>query len=214
MASVPFSLDPVQAERYLQEALRIADGQEDKESYARLLELLVENLLNLGRLQEAEKLRAQALTLREEGPGEAELAVRVLLRTGRLNEARRLLEEQAERERREPILKPRAHRETLLLLSLILAFQGEAETSYQCALEGTQRGQLLHSPFVTPVGYMRQGHSWLIRDDPQSYSIACQCYKEAITISELLSGTSSGLAYILRASTYCLTNSSVHNLLT
>jgi LuxR family maltose regulon positive regulatory protein len=178
------TVDPVQAERYLQEALRIADGQEDKESYARLLELLAENLLNLGRPKEAEKLRAQALTLRKEGPGEAELAVRVLLRTGRLNEARRLLEEQAERERREPILRPRAHRETLLLLSLILAFQGEAEAAYQCALEGTKRGQLLNSPFVTAVGYMRQGHSWLIRDDPQSYSIACQCYKEAIAISE------------------------------
>lgn len=180
------TVNPVQAERYLQEALRLADGQEDRESFARLLELLAENQLNLGHPEEAERLRSQARILREEGPGEAELAIRVLLRTGRLNEARRLLEEQAEKERREPILRPRAHRETLLLLSLILAFQGEAEAAYQCAVEGTKRGQLLRSPFVTAVGYMRQGHSWLIRGDPEGYSRACQCYKEAILISEEL----------------------------
>ncbi len=178
------TVNPVQAERYLQEALRLADGQEDRESFARLLELLAENQLNLGHPEEAERLRAQARTLREEGPGEAELAVRVLLRTGRLNEARRLLEEQAEKERREPILRPRAHRETLLILSLVLAFQGEAEAAYRCAEEGTERGRFLNSPFVTAVGYMRQGHSWLIRDDPEAYSRACRCYQEAISISE------------------------------
>lgn len=180
------TVNPVQAEHILQEALRLADGQEDRESRARLLELLAENRLNLGRPEEAEALRAQARALREEGPGEAELAVRVLLRTGRLNEARRVLEEQAERERREPILRPRAHRETLLLLSLVLAFQGEAEEAFRCAVEGTERGRALYSPFVTAVGYMRQGHAWLIRDDPQGYAHACRCYQEAIAISNTL----------------------------
>lgn len=180
------TVNPAQAEHILQEALRLADGQEDRESRARLLELLAENRLNLGRPEEAERLRAQARALREEGPGEAELAVRVLLRTGRLNEARRALEEQAERERREPVLRPRAHRETLLLLSLILAFQGEAEDAYRCAVEGTERGQALRSPFVTAVGYMRQGHAWLIRNDPQGYVQACRCYQEAIAIGESL----------------------------
>ncbi len=180
------TVNPAQAEHILQEALRLADGQEDRESRARLLELLAENRLNLGRPEEAEQLRAQARALREEGPGEAELSVRVLLRTGRINEARRVLEEQAERERREPVLRPRAHRETLLLLSLILAFQGEAEEAYSCAVEGTQRGQLLHSPFVTAVGYMRQGHAWLIRNTPQGYAQACRCYQETIAIGENL----------------------------
>ncbi|MCS7282871.1 MAG: transcriptional regulator [Anaerolineae bacterium] len=180
------TVNPAQAEHILQEALRLSDGQEDRESRARLLELLAENRLNLGRPEEAEQLRAQARALREEGPGEAELAVRVLLRTGRLNEARRMLEEQAERERREPVLRPRAHRETLLLLSLILSFQGEAEAAFRCAVEGTERGQILRSPFVTAVGYMRQGHAWLIRNDPQGYVQACRCYQEAIAIGESL----------------------------
>lgn len=180
------TVNPSQAEHILQKALRLADGQEDRESRARLLELLAENRLNLGRPEEAEQLRAQARALREEGPGEAELSVRVLLRTGRLNEARRLLEEQAEQERHKPVMRPRAHRETLLLLSLILSFQGEAEAAYRCALEGTQRGQALQSPFVTAVGYMRQGHAWLIRNDPNGYAQACRCYQEAIAIGETL----------------------------
>jgi len=129
------TVNPSQAEHLLQEALRLADGQEDRETRARLLELLAENRLNLGRPEEAERLRAQARELREEGPGEAELAVRVLLRTGRLEQARRLLEERAEAERHEPVLRPRAHRETLLLLSLILSMQGEGERAYQCAVD-------------------------------------------------------------------------------
>jgi ATP/maltotriose-dependent transcriptional regulator MalT/DNA-binding SARP family transcriptional activator len=180
------TVNPSKAEHLLQEALRLADGQEDRETRARLLELLAENRLNLGRPEEAERLRAQARELREEGPGEAELAVRVLLRTGRLEQARRLLEERAEAERHEPVLRPRAHRETLLLLSLILSLQGEGERAYQCAVEGTQRGRLLHSPFVTAVGFMRQGHAWLLREEAQAYEEACRCYREAIGLGDRL----------------------------
>ncbi len=180
------TVNPRQAEHLLQDALRLSDGQEDRESRARLLELLAENLLNLGRLEEAERLRAQFKELREEGPGRAELAVRVLLRTGQLDQARRLLEERAEAERREPILRPRSHRETLLLLSLILSFQGEGEKAYRCAVEGTERGQALHSPFVTAVGYMRQGHAWLLRKASQAYDEACRCFREAIALGDTL----------------------------
>ncbi len=177
---------PSKAEHLLQEALRLADGQEDRETRARLLELLAENRLNLGRPEEAERLRAQARELREEGPGEAELAVRVLLRTGRLAEAQRLLEERAEAERKAPVLRPRAHRETLLLLSLILSLQGHGEEAHRCAVEGTQRGRVLHSPFVIAVGYMRQGHAWLLRDVPEATEQACRCYREAIALGDQL----------------------------
>lgn len=180
------TVNPSQAEHLLQEALRLADGQEDRETHARLLELLAENRLNMGRPEEAERLRAQARQRREEGPGEAELAVRVLLRTGRLEQARRLLEERAEVEQREPVLRPRAHRETLLLLSLILSLQGEAEPAYQRAVEGTQRGRLLHSPFVTAVGLMRQGHAWLLQEEARAYEEACRCYREAIGLGDQL----------------------------
>ncbi len=190
------TVNPSQAEHLLQEALRLSDGQEDRQTRTRLLELLAENRLNLGRPEEAEQFRTRARELREEGPGEAELAVRVLLRTGQLDQARHLLEERAKAEQREPIRRPRAHRETLLLLSLILSFQGEGEEAYRCAVEGTERGQTLHSPFVTAVGYMRQGHAWLLRPflgPPEArrglergYEEACRCFQEAIALSNTL----------------------------
>ncbi len=180
------TVNPSQAEHLLQDALRLADGQDDRESRARLLELLAENQLNLGRLDEAEELRARVRELREEGPGKAELAVRVLLRTGQLDQARRLLEERAAAERQEPILRPRAHRETLLLLSLILSFQGEGEEAYRYAVEGTERGQTLDSPFVTAVGYMRQGHAWLLREAAGGYDESCRCFREAIALGDTL----------------------------
>ncbi len=180
------TVNPSQAENLLQEALRLIDGQEDRQTRARLLELMAENRLNLGRPEEAEGFGAQARELREEGPGEAELAVRVLLRTGRLDQARRLLEEWAESEQQQPVLRPRAHRETLLLLSLILSFQGEGESAYHCAVEGTQRGQALDSPFVTAVGYMRQGHAWLLRDATTGYQEACRCYQKTISLGDTL----------------------------
>ena len=180
------TVDASKAESLLQEALRLSDGQEDRESRARLLELLAENLVNRGRLDEAEQYQIQARALREEGPAEAELSVRLLLRTGRLDQARMLLEERVKAERREPVLRPRAHRETLLLLSLILAFQGEQEAANQAALKGAERGNLLGSHFITAVGHMRQGHAWMLRKDAEGFQEASRHFQEAITLSERL----------------------------
>jgi ATP/maltotriose-dependent transcriptional regulator MalT/DNA-binding SARP family transcriptional activator len=180
------TVDASRAEELLQEALRLSDGQEDRQSRARLLDLLAENLVNRGRLEEAEDLQSQARALREEGPAEAELSVRLLLRTGRLDRARQVLEERAEAERQEPVLRPRAHRETLLLLSLVLAFQGEQEASFRCAEEATERGRVLHSNFITAVGHMRQGHAWMLLKNEQGFQEATRCFQEAITLSERL----------------------------
>lgn len=180
------TVNPAQAEGLLQEALRLSDGIDDRESQARLLELMAENRLNLGHPEEAEKLLAQARQLRQEGPTETELSVRVLLRTGRLDEARRLLEERVEEEQREPVRRPRAHRETLLLLSLILSLQGEGDGAYRRAVEGTERGRALRSPFIVAVGYMRQGHAWLLRKGSDAIEEACRCYQEAIRLGDQL----------------------------
>lgn len=181
------TVNPSQAEALLEEALRITDGLADRQAHATLLELLAENKLNLGRPEEAEALRARAQALRDEGPNEEELPVRVLLRTGQLEQARRILEARAAIERETPVLRPRAHRETLLLLALVHAFEGNAEAAYRCAVEGTERGQMLNSPFVTGVGWMRQGHAWLLSDAPDAYERACQCYRETIKLSDQLS---------------------------
>ena len=84
------TVNPSRAEALLAEAVRISDGQEDRESQARLLDLLAENRLNQGRTAEVEALRAQSTALRQQDRDEEALPYRLLLRTGRLAEARRL----------------------------------------------------------------------------------------------------------------------------
>lgn len=153
------TVDPSHAEHLLEEAIRLSDGFEDREAQVRLYELLAENKLNSGHVEDAERLRQRAEDLRAEGPSNDQLWFRVLLRTGRLEEARRGLEELAETENREPVQTPRAHRETKLLLSLIYSLMGMGKHAYQSALQGTRRGDELRSPFITAVGHMRQGHA-------------------------------------------------------
>lgn len=180
------TVNPSQAEQLLQETLRLSDGQEDRQSRARLLDLLAENLLNRGRADAAAEYQAQARELRDQAAGMAEYSIRVLLRTGRLAEARRLLEQQSAIEVETPVQRPRMHREPNLLLSLILAFQGEAAEARQYAIAGTERGKALNSPFTTAVGYMRQGHACLLRKDNTGYENARRHFEKAIQISETI----------------------------
>ncbi|HEX7568141.1 MAG TPA: BTAD domain-containing putative transcriptional regulator [Anaerolineaceae bacterium] len=180
------TVNPAEAELVLQEALRVADGQSDRENRAHLLELLAENRLNSGHLDEAEHYRVQARELREFGTNESELSIRVLLRTGRIARARQALEERAAAERQSPVSLPRSHRETLLLLSLICSFEGEAEIALRTAREGTLRGNELHSPFVIGVGHMRQGHALTLLNTPDAYDQARQQFEKAVEISQTL----------------------------
>lgn len=176
------TVNPAEAEKLLEEAIRLTDGFEDREAQVRLFELLAENKLNSGHVEEAERLRQRAEELRLEGPSDGQLQFRVWLRTGRLHEARRGLEEQAQAEKRNPVQMPRAHRETYLLLSLIYSYQGLGELAYQAALEGTRRGDELKSPFVTAVGHMRQGHALMLVSQP-NYELARRQFERTIEIS-------------------------------
>jgi len=180
------TVNPTRAEELLQQALRLSDGTADREVQARLYELLAENKLNAGKPEEADQLHRRAEALRLEGPSDSQLLTRVLLRTGRLKEAQKELEARAEVERQEPIHIPRAHRETLFLLSLIYAFQGHADLAYQTAVEGTRRGIELNSPFMTAVGHMRQGHALMLLKDINRYVQAQRQFEEAIDISRTL----------------------------
>lgn len=180
------TVNPSQAEQLLQEALRLSDGQEDRRSRARLLDLLAENLLNQGRADAAAQYQTQARELRDQAAGTAEYAIRVLLRTGQLAEARRLLEQQAAIEAKDPVQRPRMHREPILLLSLIMAFQGEAAQTRQYAIAGTERGKALNSPYTTAVGYMRQGHAHLLQKDYNGYEQARIHFQEAVQISQAI----------------------------
>jgi LuxR family maltose regulon positive regulatory protein len=186
------TVDPSRAEELLEQVIRLSDGIEDRETQARLYELLAENKLNFGHAEEAEHLRQRALALRDEGPSDSPLLFRVLLRTGRLEEVRRGLEARAATERQQPVYTPRAHRETLLLLSLLDSFQGRSERAYQSALEATQRGTTLHSPFITAVGYMRQGHALMLPQPSLSlsrsdrYAMAREQFNKSIELSRSL----------------------------
>lgn len=180
------TVNPIKAEQLLKEALRLTDGVENRAGRARLLKLLAENLLNQGDFKQAEAYREQARQLMEDGPSEVELPVRMMLRTGQLTEARLALEKQAAVEEREPVLRPRAHRETQLLLSLVLSLQGEQEAAYRCAVQGTERGIAFNSHFITDVGYSRQGHAHLLAKNHQGYEQARHWFQKAIQLSETL----------------------------
>ncbi len=180
------TVNPSKAEELLETALRLSDGFHDREAQVRLLELLAENKLNAGRVEEAERLRQRAEELRLEGPSNEELLFRVWLRTGRLNEARSGLEGRLEAEKRQPVQTPRAHRETVLILSLIYSFMGLGGQACQTALDGTRRGDALKSPFVTAVGCMRQGHALMMLGGAENYLRAREQYEKSIEISRTL----------------------------
>jgi LuxR family transcriptional regulator, maltose regulon positive regulatory protein len=181
------TVNPSRAQELLEQALRLSEGIDDRESKARLYELLAENKLNAGLPDEAERLSQQAQALRAEGPSDSQLMTRVLLRTGRLEEARIKLESQADVEKLSPVSTPRAHRETLLLLSIIYSFQGRADEALRTAAEGTRRGIDLQSPFITGVGHMRQGHALMLKPEiSDRYQQASQQFKKALDISKSL----------------------------
>ncbi|MEJ5246368.1 MAG: BTAD domain-containing putative transcriptional regulator [Caldilinea sp.] len=184
------TIDPSQAERLLEEAEQLSDSYEDREAQIRLFEMLAENKLNAGRIEEAERLRRRAESLRPEGSSNEELRFHMLLRTGRLREAREGLEAQAQAEQATPVQTPRAHRETLLLLSLICAFQGEAERAYQAAVEGVRRGEMLRSPLITAMAHIRQGHArqllGVYSNRAEAYALARQCYEKGVEFSRML----------------------------
>lgn len=181
------TVNATKAEELLQEALRLSDGITDRETHARLYTLLAENKLNLGKVDEAEKLHNQAEVLRNEGPADSQLINRVRLRTGRHAEAIRALEMQAMEESNEPVHLPRAHRETQLLLSFIYAMQGEGEKALHSAEKGIRRGKALASPFITGVGYMRLGHAIMLTEGYAGYPKAAEQFRQVVEISREIS---------------------------
>jgi DNA-binding SARP family transcriptional activator len=188
---------PARAEHLLVEALRLAEGMPDREARARLLEMLAENKLNLGKPAEAETLRREAQVLRDEAPTEDALSTRVKVRTGQLAEARRSLQALAAVEERAAdsgqIGPPRAHRETALLLSLVEAFMGLADQAIISARTGIELGERLESPFITAVGRMRLGHALQLAGGaaggPAERAVqteAITCYRQAIALGDRL----------------------------
>ncbi|MBC8449497.1 MAG: transcriptional regulator [Chloroflexi bacterium] len=177
---------PLKAESLLEEALRLLEPQEHRQEAAALLDQLAENKLNLGYPDEAQALHHEARLLRTQAdPGDVYLDARAMVRTGRLAEGRRRLEEQAEKERQaDQSRAQRFHRETVVLLSLICALQGDGQAAERYAREGMAIGQRLESPFVEAVGTMRLGHALQLCGfwpwDDRMRQQAINCYHRAI----------------------------------
>ncbi len=182
------TIRPLKADSLLENALHLLEPMEHRHEAATLLDLLAENKLNLGYPDEAQALHHEARLLRAEtDPGDIYLEARAALRTGHLAEARQLLEGRAEEESQGDGARPqRFHRETLLLLSLVCSFQGDADAAERCARQGIAISQRLHSDFVETVGLMRLGHPIQLRGDhpwdtkAPHHEQAVACYERAI----------------------------------
>lgn len=157
---------PLQANRLLEEALRLLEPQEHPAEVAALLEQLAENQLNLGQPLQAQALHQEARLLRAESdPSDFYLEARALLRTGRLAAAQQLLEAHQEPPEAAFLRPQRFHRETPLLLSLVCIMQGKVELAEIYARQGQEIGERLESPFVVAVALMRLGHALQLYPD-------------------------------------------------
>lgn len=186
-------VQPAQAESVLQEALRVSERLEDQVARARVLELLAENKLNMGQPAEAEALQQQASQLRAASPAADLLSARVKLRTGQLAAARALLQAWRDHERaataRGATPAPRGHREAVLVLALIAAFEGDVDQALALAREGVQVGIERNSRFITSVAYARLGHAWLLQSataDVAARDYALDYYRKALAEGDAL----------------------------
>lgn len=196
------TMQPALGQALLEQALALAEGIADQLMQARTLELLAENKLNLGQPDEAQKLLAQAQTLKTDKSSEDALSVRVKIRTGHLQEAKTILEAWAEAEQREAITdrSHRSYRETQLLLAFMHVLLGNLEQALRCANDGVALGERLRSPFISAMAQVRLGDIWQVKwleslaattsanqgDTSQWQQDAIRAYRNAIAIGKQL----------------------------
>ncbi|ASS75308.1 hypothetical protein CIG75_10110 [Tumebacillus algifaecis] len=179
------TIQPVKANYWLQKAVQILGDDYPAETF-QTLRLLAENHTNSGQLREAQEMIQRADALMPEQVRD-ELDVRLHLRTGRLKSARQMTLAIIEKEWRDASngqhRVAKSHREMHLLLSLIDAFLGEADSSRWHAEQGIAIGQKLQSPFVEAVGFMRLGHAMVLAGRLEE---AQTCYHRSVRMSEEL----------------------------
>ena len=178
------TVQPAEADKYLKKALELRE----KESYwdeSVLLKLVAENYLNRGNAEKAREMQEKLNKLDEENANNI-LDSRVKIRTGRLNEAEQILKKELKKEDIADDKKVgRAHRETILLLSLIASFEGKKEKALEYAKTGLEKSDNLDSLFTKAVANMRLGHALQINgDDKQEAAIAA--YETSLAIVDRL----------------------------
>ena len=180
------TIRPINADQLLQDALKLLDPKEMRNEVSDLLVLIAENQLNLGYPDSAQEFLEKAKQFHSEFDMETDLIqARIYLRSGRLQEGIALLNA---REANNPKLltsRPqRFHRESTLLLSLFYSIIGEIDKAEQYANQGIEIGIILQSKFVQSVGYMRLGHSILLRSQQpfikDGFDVAMRHFQKSI----------------------------------
>jgi DNA-binding SARP family transcriptional activator len=172
------TVHPDPATALLKRAIKLLPRSQTAERAA-LIRLQAENWANRGRANVAILLEraADRLEVKHWGkePGrlpkppmaglQAPLPPRLLLRSGRLNEARQQLEAILWAESQNAshlITRTGAHREPVLLLSLIYAMLGNGTRALAMARRGVIEAQQIDAPLTEAIAEMRAGHAYQI----------------------------------------------------
>ncbi|MCF8009565.1 MAG: hypothetical protein K9K32_07335, partial [Halanaerobiales bacterium] len=178
------TVQPTKADKYLKKALEIRE----KDNYweeSLLLRLVAENYLNIGNVKKAKEMQRKLEKLDEES-NNVILDSRVKIRTGRLREAEEILINELNKENNKESKKVgRAHRETILLLSLISSLEGEKKKALKYAKKGLEKSKNLDSLFTQAVANMRLGHAYQISNLDQ-YDTAIKHYEKSLEIVDKL----------------------------
>lgn len=150
------TVEPARGRPYVEEACRLFPEEAQQ--------LLAENLLNEGRVEEAEALGFS-------GP-------RLLLRQGRPAEALACLRESADPGLHRP---PQNHREGTLLRALLECVAGDAEEGLRWAERGLREAEVLGSPFGMSLAQARRGHALLALHRLEEAKTA---YQSALAMAE------------------------------
>ena len=176
------TIQPALAESYLKKAIMWSQHTErmKKSEKAMLKRQFAENLVNLGRAEDALKwVKKEALSssiLRE-----GNLDARIFLRMGKLRGAKTILKEHIAKR----TSLPDSHRETEILLSLIYGMIGDVDSALKTAHKGIEIGKEVKSDFIQAVGYTRAGHAETLAN-PYMLENSLKYYEQAINMIDEL----------------------------
>lgn len=173
----------------------------------RLLHLIAENLVNIGKPRRAEKIFRLLRRLGQQV--DPMVYSRFLLRTGKLKEANALLSKERRTNRAESSIRY-GFRESSLVHSIVYAFLGEGEKAKKKAQQGILFASEMNSPFVEAVGWARMGHAILTYDIDQPH-LAEESYLTSLQIFEEI-GVARGPAEPLMGLTFLYAKSGKYDL--
>ncbi len=169
-------IEPAQAQIFLRQAYKKLGANQGREKSA-ILGMMAENMINQGKPRQAERYQKLARS-KFYFEDDHNLEARIMVRTGRLNEVVRHLEKRTQVDKK--LRKVHfSYRESPLLLSFCYSLYGAGDKALAAAQEGIRLGEQINSPFVTAVGYIRQGHAFLLSEKMPKEQ-AWEAYEKAL----------------------------------